>query len=55
MNELRSAGFSAHPSLSHVLNLHLQDNITSRAKFEAKKLADKKGGPNRVAAAGGGN
>ena len=74
MNELRSAGFSAHPSLtvSHVLNLHLQDNVTSRSKFEtlekkvgevekiakeAKKLADKKGGPNHAAAAtaGGGN
>ena len=35
MHELRSAGFSAHPALSHVLNLHLQDNIALRSKFEA--------------------
>lgn len=28
-------GFSAHPALSHVLNLHLQDNVASRSKFEA--------------------
>lgn len=58
MYKLRSTGFAAHPALSHVLNLHLQDNIMSRSKFKAmewkmievehlarkvKKLADKKG------------
>ena len=57
MTEIRSVGFSAHPALSHVLNLHLQDNVVSRSKFEAleqrlaevekvareaKKAADKK-------------
>lgn len=67
MEDLRSIGFGAHPALSHVLNLHLQDNVVSRSKFEAlekrlleiektakeaKKLADKKAGPTRP---GGGN
>lgn len=57
MTEIRSVGFSAHPALSHILNLHLQDNVVSRSKFEvlewrlaevekvaweAKKAADKK-------------
>jgi hypothetical protein len=57
MAELRAVGFGAHPALSHVLNLHLQDNVVSRSKFEklearlievekiakeAKKAADKK-------------
>lgn len=59
MYELCSTGFVAHPNLSHVLNLHLQDNVISRSKFKAmerkmveveslackaKKLADKNGG-----------
>ena len=35
MDELRTAGFGAHPALSHVLNLHIQDNVVSRSKFEA--------------------
>ena len=35
MEELRVAQFSAHPALSHVLNLHLQDNVVSRSKYEA--------------------
>ena len=26
MEEYTEAGFSAHPKLSHILNLHLQDN-----------------------------
>jgi hypothetical protein len=62
MEELRLAQFSAHPSLSHVLNLHLQDNVVSRSKYEslekrlleikkgayaAKKAADKAGGSNQ--------
>jgi hypothetical protein len=56
MEELRLAQFSAHPALSHVLNLHLQDNVVSRSRYEtlekkvteiakianeAKKAADK--------------
>jgi hypothetical protein len=56
MEELRLAQFSAHPALSHVLNLHLQDNVVSRYRYkslekkvteiakiakEAKKAADK--------------
>ena len=59
MYELCSTRFAAHPALSHVLNLHLQDNVMSQPKLkamerkmteveqlahEAKKLADKKGG-----------
>ena len=57
MEDLCLIGFGVHPALSHVLNLHLQDNVVSRSKFEAlekrlleidkiakeaKKLADKK-------------
>jgi hypothetical protein len=57
MGELRAVGFGAHTALSHVLNLHLQDNVMLRSKFErlearlievekitkeAKKAADKK-------------
>ena len=30
-------GFGAHPALSHVLHLHIQDNIVSRSRFEALK------------------
>jgi hypothetical protein len=56
MEELRLAQFSSHLVLSHVLNLHLQDNVVSRSKYEslekrvleiekvahgAKKAADK--------------
>jgi hypothetical protein len=56
MEELRLAQFSAHPALSHVLNLHLQDNVVSNSRYkslekkvtkitkianEAKKAADK--------------
>jgi hypothetical protein len=68
MNDLRGTGFGAHPALSHVLNLHLQDNVVSRSRFEelekrlqevekvareAKKLADKRSsGPRTPPAAG---
>jgi hypothetical protein len=68
MNDLCGTGFGAHPALSHILNLHLQDNVVSRLRFEAlekrlqevekvareaKKLADKRGfGPRSPAAAG---
>jgi hypothetical protein len=31
MRKLREANFSAHPALSHILNLHLQDNSVSKA------------------------
>jgi hypothetical protein len=31
MRKLREANFSAHPALSHILNLHLQDNAVSKA------------------------
>jgi hypothetical protein len=42
MEELRLAQFSAHPALSHVLNLHLQDNVVSRSRYESleKKVAE---------------
>jgi BMFP domain-containing protein YqiC len=42
MEELRLAQFSAHPALSHVLNLHLQDNVVSRSRYETleKKVAE---------------
>lgn len=60
MEDLRSIDFRVHLALSHVLNLHLQDNVVSRSKFEAlekrlleidkiakeaKKLANKKAAP----------
>jgi hypothetical protein len=35
MRELRSANFSAHPALSHILNLHLQDNAVTKAEMHA--------------------
>lgn len=50
MHKLRVAGFSAHPVLSHVLNLHLQDNVASRSKFE---VLEKKGSGNGEAGQGG--
>jgi ubiquinone biosynthesis protein UbiJ len=31
MRKLREANFLAHPALSHILNLHLQDNLVSKA------------------------
>lgn len=34
-SDLQGVVFGAHPALSHVLNLHLQDNIASCSKFEA--------------------
>jgi hypothetical protein len=42
MEELRLAQFSAHPALSHVLNLHLQDNVVSRSRYESleKKVTE---------------
>jgi hypothetical protein len=33
MRELREANFSAHPALSHILNLHLQDNVVTKAEM----------------------
>jgi hypothetical protein len=40
MRELRAANFSAHPALSHILNLHLQDNAVTKSEMIAveKKL-----------------
>jgi hypothetical protein len=35
MREMLLDGFSGFPKLSHVLNLHLQDNTVPRSKFEA--------------------
>jgi hypothetical protein len=42
MEELWMAQFSAHPALSHVLNLHLQDNVVSRSCYESleKKVTE---------------
>jgi hypothetical protein len=33
MQELRMANFSAHPALSHILNLHLQDNAVTKSEM----------------------
>jgi hypothetical protein len=33
MRELRMAKFSAHPALSHILNLHLQDNALTKSEM----------------------
>jgi hypothetical protein len=40
MRKLREANFSSHPALSHILNLHLQDNSVSKADMAGmeKKL-----------------
>jgi hypothetical protein len=40
MRELRVANFSSHPALSHILNLHLQDNAVTKLELAAleKKL-----------------
>jgi hypothetical protein len=40
MRELRMSNFSAHPALSHILNLHLQDNAVTKSEMAAmeKKL-----------------
>jgi hypothetical protein len=35
MREMLLDGFSGFPKLSHVLNLHLQDNTVPRSRFEA--------------------
>jgi hypothetical protein len=35
MRDILSGGFSGYPKLSHVLNLHLQDNTVPRSMFEA--------------------
>ena len=37
MQEFEKVGFSAHPTLSHILNIHLRDHTVSKATFE--KLA----------------
>ena len=39
MNEFTDNGFSADPTLSHILNLHLQDNAVMQSSFS--KLKDK--------------
>jgi hypothetical protein len=33
MRELRAANFSAHPALSHILNLHLKDNAVTKSEM----------------------
>jgi hypothetical protein len=33
MRKFREANFSAHPALSHILNLHLQDNIVTKSEL----------------------
>jgi hypothetical protein len=33
MRELREANFSSHPALSHILNLHLQENVVTKAEM----------------------
>jgi hypothetical protein len=35
MDALRLAQFSAHPPLSHVLNLHLHNNVVSQSKYKS--------------------
>jgi hypothetical protein len=35
MRDMLLDGFAGYPKLSHVLNLHLQDNMVPRSKFEA--------------------
>jgi hypothetical protein len=35
MRDLRAANFSAHPALSHILNLHLQDNAVTKSEMSA--------------------
>jgi hypothetical protein len=37
MREFSEARFSAHPRLSHILNLHLQNNAVMKVHFEAYK------------------
>jgi hypothetical protein len=38
MREYLAVGFSAHPKLSHILNLHLQDNALMKHVFETYVL-----------------
>jgi hypothetical protein len=33
MRKFREANFSAHPALSHILNLHLQDNAVTKSEL----------------------
>jgi hypothetical protein len=42
MRKFREANFSAHPALSHILNLHLQDNAVTKAEMAVmeKKVKD---------------
>ncbi len=35
MRDMLLDSFAGYPKLSHVLNLHLQDNMVPRSKFEA--------------------
>ena len=34
MQEFEKVGFAAHPTLSHILNIHLRDHTVSKATFE---------------------
>ena len=34
MQEFEKVGFSAHPTLSHILNIHLRDHTVSKATFD---------------------
>lgn len=34
MQEYEKMGFAAHPTLSHILNIHLRDHTVSKATFE---------------------
>jgi hypothetical protein len=35
MQEYEKVGFAAHPTLSHILNIHLRDHTVSKATFES--------------------
>jgi hypothetical protein len=35
MRELRAANFSAHPALSHILNIHIQENAVTKSEMIA--------------------
>jgi hypothetical protein len=42
MRKFRETNFSAHPALSHILHLHLQDNAVTKSEMKAalKKIKD---------------
>ena len=39
MKEFKEAGFSSHPKLSHILNLHFQDNALMKHMFHEHATA----------------